>query len=132
MPVWTFCCLDGKSDKDNLWHDWWSKDADGRAQGVHETRFKYLETRALKDWPPKWFKQLGQGLIEIKIPSAHEWRLLGFTRNDHEFVFVSVCYHKERRYYPNQDAIERARAQMKIAQEQPARVRKSVRPSKAS
>src|SRR5690349_7655001 len=99
MTKWAFYYLDGKSDEDNLWHEWWQSDADQRAKGVHEARFQYLETRPFKDWPPKWFKQLGKGLIEIKIKSDVEWRLLGCMRGDQEFIFVLTCYHKDRRYY---------------------------------
>jgi hypothetical protein len=126
--MWTFCCLDGKSAIDNLWHDWFSQ-ADEAAQACHEVRFSFMETRPQIEWR-HYTRALGGGLIEIKIPGDVQWRLLGFFGpGANRFTFVLACHHKQKRYYPHQDAIKLAKKLMNETKANPSRAVQSVRPT---
>lgn len=128
VAVWKFYCYhDGKNP--NLWARWYSGDADERDRGAHDQTFDVLEKSVIWKDPP--IKNLRKGLLEIKIRGSKQWRLLGFyypkgVRGS--FTILLTCYHKGKRYYPNQDAIKMARQRMKEIESGNAEVRKSARP----
>lgn len=128
VAVWKFYCYhDGKNP--DLWARWHSDDADERDRGAHAQTFDVLEKQSF--WKEPQVKTLKGGLIQIKIRGSRQWRLLGFYYPKGErrsFTILSTCYHKDKRYHPNQDAIKMAGQRMKEIESGNAEVRKSARP----
>jgi hypothetical protein len=73
--VWSFFCYDDE-EKLDLWATWYHG-VDPPTQAAHDERLDSLEQRKAHEWREPLTRDLGNGLIEIKIRGSLQWRLLG-------------------------------------------------------
>lgn len=104
--MWSFYCYDQRVIEE--WLDLHKKSADFR--GRHDTVFRMLKQQ--QKGTSVLIKSLGGGLHEILIKCSVQYRLIGiyWPEQGNSFTVLMVCWHKEKRYYPKQNAIEICRA----------------------
>lgn len=97
--MWTYRCYD-TGGKETLWKAWYDS-LDDAAQARHDSVFDTLEQREPKDWRSPFARPLAKDIIEIKIGTDVEWRLLGCYAPGRTFVVVLPCNHKGKVYFPH-------------------------------
>jgi hypothetical protein len=107
-----------------MWRYWWYSDPKGACpwrawydaqntavRGKHDDVFRFLDTRP--DWREPYAKKLDDGLVEVRIKTDVQHRLVGFCwpGSSFEFVFVIACIHKGVVYKPK-NALATAKTRM--------------------
>lgn len=90
---------DANGQRPNLWRRWYDEQS-RRVKAKHDSVLRILTK--LTVWGDPYFHGLGgNGLEQIIIKTDVQWRIVGYRSEDlKEFTVVSVCYHKDRQYYP--------------------------------
>lgn len=105
---WDYVSLDGK----NMIEEWLQKEVSEEGRLTFYKLLKNIRnTENHLNWiglRPKPFKQKNEMVWELGFfVDGRQYRVLGDFCGEKEAVFLIGCYHKQRRYYPD-DAINQA------------------------
>jgi hypothetical protein len=85
------------------WSDWYNAHRDKAVRARHDLVFDYLECRQPNEWRGPHAEQMGDGIVEIKIHTKVQHRLLGcFGPEQLHFSVLVTCTHKGRVYDPKE------------------------------
>jgi hypothetical protein len=110
--MWEYWWYDNSdSQSRDPWRKWYDNQAaDVRAR--HDLVFRFLDERI--NWGMPYAKKLDDGLVEIRIVTKVQHRLIGFNwpHGRLNFTFVVSCTHKGKVYDPR-NALTTAGERMK-------------------
>lgn len=99
----------------NPWQSWYGSQ-DSAVRGRHDHVVRFLDAGHWKEPYSAVLKNTG-GLVEIRIVSGVQHRLIGIRHSiTDEFTVMIACTHKQKRYNPT-DAIETAMSRAKEVKE---------------